>query len=88
MAITATGFRRRGYGSTVPPAISPAASTALLATSIGGVPAFFVGLYGGIDLIRDPFSDAASGGLRLTALATMDVSAGRAQQLQILTGIQ
>jgi HK97 family phage major capsid protein len=70
------------------PTGSPLASTALLATSIGGVPAFFVGLYGGVDLIRDPFSDAASGGLRLTALATMDVSAGRAQQLQILTGIQ
>jgi HK97 family phage major capsid protein len=70
------------------PTGTPAASTALLTTSIGGVPAFFVGLYGGIDLIRDPFSDAASGGLRLTALATMDVSAGRAQQLQILTGIQ
>jgi HK97 family phage major capsid protein len=70
------------------PTGAPLASTALLTTSIGGVPAFFVGLYGGIDLIRDPFSDAASGGLRLTALATMDVSAGRAQQLQILTGIQ
>jgi HK97 family phage major capsid protein len=70
------------------PTGAPLASTALLTTSIGGVPAFFVGLYGGVDLIRDPFSDAASGGLRLTALATMDVSAGRAQQAQILTGIQ
>jgi hypothetical protein len=70
------------------PTGSPLASTALLSTNIGGVPAFYVGLWGGIDLIRDVFSDAASGGLRLTALATMDVSAGRSQQLQILTGIQ
>ncbi|WP_206075375.1 phage major capsid protein, partial [Mesorhizobium tamadayense] len=70
------------------PTGTPAASTALLTTDIGGVPPFFVGLFGGIDLIRDPFSDAASGGLRLTGLATMDVSAGRAPQLQILTGVQ
>lgn len=70
------------------PTGSPVASTALLATDIGGVPPFFVGMFGGIDLIRDPFSDAASGGLRLTGLATMDVSAGRAPQLQILTAVQ
>ncbi|MER9150804.1 phage major capsid protein [Mesorhizobium opportunistum] len=70
------------------PTGAPLASSALLTTSIGGVPPFFVGLFGGIDLIRDPFSDAASGGLRLTGLATMDVSAGRAPQLQILTAVQ
>jgi hypothetical protein len=70
------------------PTGSPLATTALLSTSIGGVPPFFVGLYGGVDLIKDIYSDAASGGLRLTALATLDVSAGRAQQLQIMTGIQ
>jgi hypothetical protein len=39
-------------------------------------------------LIRDPYSDAASGGLRLTALATMDVTVGRPAQLEILTGVQ
>lgn len=70
------------------PTGSPVATTALLTTASGGVPPFFVGLWGGIDLIRDPYSDAASGGLRLTALATMDVSAARSQQLQILTGLQ
>lgn len=63
------------------------ATTALLTTTIGGMPPFFIGVWGGIDLIRDPFSDAQSGGLRVTALATMDVSAGRSQQLQILTGV-
>jgi HK97 family phage major capsid protein len=66
----------------------PVATTALLTTSIGGVPPFFVGLWGGVDLVRDVYSDAASGGLRLTGLVTADVSAGRAQQLQILTGVQ
>ena len=35
-----------------------------------------------MDLIRDPYSDAASGGLRLTGLVTMDVSISRAEQLQ------
>ncbi|KIZ33923.1 hypothetical protein OO17_27710, partial [Rhodopseudomonas palustris] len=70
------------------PAGSPLASKALLTTTVGGVAPIFVGTWGAIDLIRDVYSDAASGGLRLTALATMDVTASRSQQLQILTGIQ
>jgi hypothetical protein len=67
---------------------SPAMSTAVLSTVKNGVPPIFVGVWGGVDLIRDPFSDAASGGLRLTGLATMDVTISRAAQLEILTGIQ
>jgi HK97 family phage major capsid protein len=70
------------------PTGSPAASKALLTVTTNGVAPIFVGTWGAIDLIRDVYSDAASGGLRLTALATMDVTAGRAAQLQILTGIQ
>ncbi|MEJ1939005.1 hypothetical protein WDZ92_53075, partial [Nostoc sp. NIES-2111] len=70
------------------PTGAPLATSALLSTSIGGVPPFFIGTWGGIDLIRDIYSDAASGGVRITALLTADVSAGRSQQLQILTGIQ
>ncbi|MDF3810083.1 phage major capsid protein [Rhodopseudomonas sp. BAL398] len=70
------------------PVGSPLASNALLTTNVGGVAPIFVGTWGAIDLIRDVYSDAASGGLRLTALATMDVTVSRAQQLQILTGIQ
>jgi HK97 family phage major capsid protein len=70
------------------PTGSPATSKALLTTTAGGVPPIFVGLWGAIDMIRDPYSDAASGGLRLTALATMDVTVSRPAQLQILTGIQ
>ena len=70
------------------PTGTPLATSALLTTSIGGVPPIFIGTWGGIDLIRDIYSDAAVGGVRLTALLTADVSAGRSQQLQILTGIQ
>ncbi|WP_338832328.1 phage major capsid protein [Bradyrhizobium sp. 27S5] len=70
------------------PTGSPLVTKALLTTTKNGVAPIFVGTWGAIDLIRDPFSDAASGGLRLTALATVDVSASRAEQLQILTGIQ
>lgn len=70
------------------PTGSPLESKALLTTTTGGVPPIFVGTWGAIDLIRDPFSDAASGGLRLTALATMDVTVSRAAQLEVLTGIQ
>lgn len=70
------------------PAGSPLTSKALLTTTVNGVAPIFVGTWGAIDLIRDVYSDAASGGLRLTALATMDVTVSRAVQLQILTGIQ
>lgn len=70
------------------PAGDPLASSALLTTNAGGVSPIFVGLWGAVDLIRDPYSDAASGGLRLTALATADVTVARGSQLQLLTGIQ
>lgn len=70
------------------PAGDPLATSAVLTTTAGGVPPFFVGTWGAIDLIRDPYSDAQSGALRLTALATMDVTISRAVQTRILTGIQ
>lgn len=70
------------------PTGSPLATKALLTTSVGGVPPAVLGTWGGVDLIRDPYSDATSGGLRLTGLVTADVSALRAAQLQILTGVQ
>lgn len=70
------------------PAGSPTASVALLTTTTGGVAPFYVGAWGAIDTIRDPFSDAASGGLRITALATMDVTVARPAQLRVLTGLQ
>lgn len=70
------------------PTGDPASSTALLTTSAGGVAPIFVATWGGVDLIRDPYSDAASGGLRITALATVDVTVARPSQLEILTGVQ
>lgn len=63
-------------------------TTALLTTATGGIAPIYVGMWGAVDLIRDPFSDAQSGGLRLTALATLDVTVARAAQLQVLTGVQ
>lgn len=70
------------------PSGSPAASNALLTTNTGGVSPIFVATWGAVDMIRDPYSDAASGGLRLTGLVTMDVSISRSVQLQVLTGIE
>ena len=70
------------------PTGDPEETTAILTTSVGGVAPFFIGTWGAIDLIRDPYSDAQSGGLRLTALTTMDVTISRAVQIEILTGIQ
>ena len=70
------------------PAGDPLATTALLTTSTGGVAPIFVGAWGAIDVIRDPFSDAQSGGLRITALATLDVTVARPVQLRLLSGLQ
>lgn len=61
--------------------------TAVLTTNTGGIAPFYVGIWGGLDLIRDPFSDAQSGTLRLTALMTADVTVARGSQLAILTSI-
>jgi hypothetical protein len=59
-----------------------------MTTNAGGVSPMFVGMWGAVDLIRDPFSDAQSGGLRVTALATMDVTVARGSQLEMLTAVQ
>ena len=77
-----------GSNALAAPSGSPLASKALLATSSGGVSPIFVASWGAIDMIRDPYSDAASGGLRLTALMTMDITVSRPEQLEILTGLQ
>lgn len=70
------------------PTGSPEAVKAIMTTSAGGFSPFFVGLWGAVDLIRDPYSDATSGGLRLTALSTVDIAVPRAAQMRVLTGIE
>jgi hypothetical protein len=70
------------------PTGSPLASTGVLTTAAGGTAPIIVGTWGAVDLIRDPFTDAASGGLRLTGLVTADVTITRGAQIQVLTGIQ
>ncbi|MEH6950613.1 phage major capsid protein [Nitrobacter sp. NHB1] len=72
----------------VAPAGSPLASKALLTTSAGGVAPIFAALWGGIDLVRDPYAGAAAGSLKLTAILTADVTVARPSQLAVLTGIQ
>lgn len=66
----------------------PLASSALLTTATNGVAPIFCGMWGAVDMIRDPYTDAKSGQLRLTGLVTMDVTVARGVQLEILTGIQ
>ena len=60
----------------------------LLAVTTGGIPPAFCATWGGVDVIRDPFSDGRSGGLRLTALVTADVVVARPAQLEILADVQ
>ena len=61
--------------------------TAVMTTNTGGIAPFYVGIWGGLDVIRDPYSDAQSGTLRLTALMTADVTVARGSQIAILTGL-
>lgn len=70
------------------PSGTPSATSALLTTAAGGVAPIFLGAWGAVDMIRDPYSDAQSGGLRITALATMDVTVARPAQLELLTGLE
>lgn len=70
------------------PSGSPLETQVLLTTNAGGVAPIFVGLWGAVDLIRDPYSDATSGGLRLTALTTADVTVARGAQLELVTGLE
>jgi hypothetical protein len=70
------------------PAGTPLSCVSLLTTATGGQAPIYVGAFGAVDLIRDPFSDASSGGLRVTALATLDVTVARAVQLRILNGLE
>ncbi|GAB5350743.1 phage major capsid protein [Qipengyuania sp. 483] len=58
--------------------------TALLAVTAGGLSPAYLGMWGGVDLIRDPYSDAQSGGLRLTGLLTVDLKVPRTTQLRKL----
>ena len=66
----------------------PLETQVLLTTNAGGVAPVFVGIWGAFDLIRDPYSDAQSGGLRLTALTTADVTVARGSQIQLVTGLE
>lgn len=70
------------------PSGTPLATQALLSTSAGGVAPAFVGMWGAVDMIRDPYSDAQSGGLRITGLTTADVTVARGAQLQLVTGLE
>ncbi|MFV0643592.1 MAG: hypothetical protein ACK5NN_03700 [Sphingomonadaceae bacterium] len=60
----------------------------LLTTATSGVSPIFCGLWGAVDMIRDPYTEAKSGQLVLTALTTVDVTVARGVQLEILTGVQ
>lgn len=70
------------------PAGDPLEATAVLTTTAGGLPPLFVATWGGVDLIRDPYTDAQAGGLRITGLVTADVTVARGAQVEVLTGIR
>tara|TARA_R110000823_G_scaffold130015_12_gene257932 strand:+ start:44778 stop:46034 length:1257 start_codon:yes stop_codon:yes gene_type:complete len=70
------------------PTGSPAESSAIMTTSVGGIAPFFVGIWGGVDLIRDPFTKAQSGQLVLTGIVTTDITVARPAQIGLIAGLQ
>jgi hypothetical protein len=70
------------------PSGTPLETQALLTTNAGGVSPIFAGIWGGVDLIRDPYAGAAAGSLKLTAIMTADVTVARPAQLQLITGLE
>lgn len=65
-------------------ATSSRTTSALLTTTSGSLNPFFIGIWGALDMIRDPYSNAAAGGVRLSAVMTCDVTVPRASQLHLL----
>jgi HK97 family phage major capsid protein len=63
------------------------AESAIMAANVQGVAPGYLGLYGGVDLIRDPYTKAAQGSLVLTGLVTADYTVPRGLQTRILTGL-
>lgn len=61
--------------------------TAIMTATVQGIAPGYLGLYGGVDLIRDPYTKAASGALVLTGLVTADFTVPRGWQTRILTGL-
>lgn len=61
--------------------------TAILTATVQGIAPGYLGIYGGVDLIRDPYTKAQSGQLVLTGLVTADFTVPRGMQTRILTGI-
>ena len=70
------------------PAGSPTTSKSLLTTNAGGQAPIFVATWGAVDMIRDPYSNAASGGVLVTGLVTVDITVSRTNQLEVLTGLE
>lgn len=62
-------------------------ATAIMTATVQGIAPGYLGLYGGVDLIRDPYTKAASGALVLTGLVTADFVVPRGLQTRILTGL-
>jgi hypothetical protein len=58
-----------------------------MTANVQGIAPGYLGIYGGIDLIRDQYTKAASGQLVLTGLVTADFTVPRGLQTRILTGL-
>ena len=81
-----TEWQRLVGGSSTPALTTQlTADTALMAVTSSGLSPAYLGMWGGLDIIRDIYSDAQSGGLRLTGLMTVDLAVPRPVQLRKLS---
>ncbi len=62
-------------------------AAAIMTANVQGIAPGYLGVYGGVDLIRDPYTKAGSGSLVLTGLVTADFTVPRGLQTRILTGL-
>lgn len=63
-------------------------ATAIMTANVQGVAPGYLGLWGGVDLIRDVYTKAASGQLVLTGLVTADFAVPRGLQTRIISGLK
>lgn len=61
--------------------------TAIMTANVQGIAPGYLGIYGGVDLIRDPYTKAGSGSLVLTGLVTADFTVPRGLQTRILSNL-
>lgn len=71
----------------LPSNLTKGSGTALSAMILGNWPDVFIGMWGGLDVLLDPYTNATSGGRRLVALLDCDVAVRRGASFAVCKDI-